>query len=173
MDCPCPFRRTKPPPVFPLLFHGYIRTRPGSLWGSKISVYPFLRALCQGGKILYLLQGIWMGSNSSSLSQSSSSRGKRSEWDWFSKPGDSASSGHPASWLVFLKCKDFVFFFSKPQTLAVDCWGGERSTLHLNLSYTLFPGIKASTREVQKKTNPRYSQGTLSEGNSLKLNLKD
>lgn len=44
-----------------------------------------------------------------------------------------------------------MVFFSKPQTLAVDCWGGERSTLHLNLSYTLFPGIEASTREVQKK----------------------
>lgn len=54
-----------------------------------MSAYAFLEALSQGGEIRCLLQENGMGRKSFSLFQSSSSREKRSEWGWLSKPGAS------------------------------------------------------------------------------------
>lgn len=65
-----------------------------------------------------------------------------------------------------------IFFLSHESQLSIP-GRIKQSTLHLALTCTLFPGIEASAREVQKRVTYRGKQGKLTEGNSLKLKLKD
>lgn len=115
-----------------------------------------------------------MGDNSFSLLKFSSSREKRSEWGWFSKPGASASSGHLISSQSLQNVETWCPF-SKPYTFVVNSWREKQNPLCTSLfPEHYFLKLRITQERFRKQQLPgAIRRNFLGGKNSLKLNFKD